>query len=168
MKVAIYPGSFDPVTFGHLDVIRRSLNLFDKVHVVVMQNNAKTPMFSADERKRLIEESIFESEIGTGAELVVESSTGLLVDFAKRVGATAIIKGLRAVSDFEMEFQMAAANQVLEPGLESVFVMTRAEYMYLSSSIVREVAYFGGDISSFVTPCVMRAIADYHRRKNGR
>ncbi len=168
MKVAIYPGSFDPVTFGHLDVIRRSLNLFDKVHVVVMQNNAKTPMFSADERKRLIEESIFESEIGTGAELVVESSAGLLVDFAKRVGATAIIKGLRAVSDFEMEFQMAAANQVLEPGLESVFVMTRAEYMYLSSSIVREVAYFGGDISSFVTPCVMRAIADYHRRKNGR
>lgn len=168
MRIAIYPGSFDPVTLGHLDVIRRALNLFDKVYVVVMQNNAKTPMFTAEERRKLIEESVFEANIVTGDELEIQTSSGLLVDLARKLGATAVIKGLRAVSDFEMEFQMAAANQVLEPELESVFVMTRAEYMYLSSSIVREVAYYGGDISSFVTPCVNRAISDYHRRRSGR
>ncbi|MDO4753443.1 MAG: pantetheine-phosphate adenylyltransferase [Bacillota bacterium] len=163
MKVAVYPGSFDPVTLGHLDVIKRSLDLFDKLVVVVMQNTRKTPMFSADERVDLIMQSA--EELGFDlSRLEVLHSSDLLANFAKKVGASVIVKGLRAVSDFESEFQMATANQVLNPELDSVFVMTRAEYIFLSSSIVREVAHFGGDIGSFVTKTVSDAI---RRRKNG-
>lgn len=163
MKVAIYPGSFDPVTLGHLDIIKRSLNIFDKLIVVVMKNTKKTPMFSVDERTNLIRESAKELGIDD-LRLQIESSEGLLVDFANQMGASVIVKGLRAVSDFESEFQMATANQALCPELDTVFVMTRAEYIFLSSSIVREVAHFGGDISSFVTKAVVEAI---ERRKNG-
>lgn len=163
MKIAVYPGSFDPVTLGHLDVIRRSLDLFDELIVVVMHNTRKTPMFSEDERVQLILESAKELKMDLSRLRVVHSAD-LLADFAKKVGARIIVKGLRAVSDFESEFQMATANQVLNPDLDSVFVMTRAEYIFLSSSIVREVAHFGGDIRPFVTKAVSDAIL---RRKNG-
>lgn len=163
MKVAVYPGSFDPVTLGHLDVIRRSLDLFDRLVVVVMQNTKKTPMFSAEERVALIRESAVELGLDV-TRLEVMYSEDLLADFAKKVGASVIVKGLRAVSDFESEFQMATANQVLNPDLDSVFVMTRAEYIFLSSSIVREVAHFGGDVRPFVTKAVSEAI---RRRRNG-
>ncbi len=166
MREAIYPGSFDPVTLGHLDVMKRSLDIFDSLIVVVMKNNNKKPMFSAEERVALIKKSA--EEIGIPTEkLKVMSNSGLLVDFAKECGSTVIVKGLRAVSDFENEFQMAAANQKLSPGLDSVFIMTRAEYMYLSSSIVREVSYYGGDISHFVTPSVQEAVKECYRRQNG-
>lgn len=163
MKVAVYPGSFDPVTLGHLDVIKRSLDLFDRLVVVVMQNTKKTPMFSAAERVDLIRESAVELGLDV-TRLEVMYSEDLLADFAKKVGASVIVKGLRAVSDFESEFQMATANQVLNPDLDSVFVMTRAEYIFLSSSIVREVAHFGGNVRPFVTKAVSEAI---RRRRNG-
>ncbi len=165
MKEAIYPGSFDPVTRGHLDIMKRALNLFDSLIVVVMQNNKKTPMFTAEERVKLIKQSILEAGIST-ERLKVVSNAGLLADFSKESGSSIIVKGLRAISDFESEFQMAAANQKLSPQLDSVFIMTRAEYMYLSSSIVREVSYFGGDISSFVTPAVEVAVKEYYRRQH--
>lgn len=163
MKIAVYPGSFDPVTLGHLDIIKRSLNIFDRLVVVVMQNTKKTPMFSAEERCRLLKESAEELHLDL-SRIEIHSSGDLLVDFAEKVGARVIVKGLRAVSDFESEFQMSTANQILHPELDSVFIMTRAEYIFLSSSIVREVAHFGGDISSFVTKSVAAEIA---RRNHG-
>ncbi len=166
MRIAIYPGSFDPVTRGHLDIMKRSLNLFDSLIVVVMQNNKKTPMFTAEERVELIKQSVVEAGIPT-EHLKVVSNAGLLADFAKENGSSIIVKGLRAISDFESEFQMAAANQKLSPQLDSVFIMTRAKYMYLSSSIVREVSYFGGDISSFVTSVVETAVKEHYRRQHG-
>lgn len=161
MKVAVYPGSFDPVTLGHLDVIKRSLDLFDRLVVVVMHNTKKTPMFTAEERVDLIRKSAAELSFDL-TRLEVMYSEDLLAEFAKKVGASVIVKGLRAVSDFESEFQMATANQVLNPDLDSVFVMTRAEYIFLSSSIVREVAHFGGDVRPFVT----KVVSDAVRRKS--
>lgn len=156
-RIAVYPGSFDPVTNGHTDIIRRAARLFDKVIVLVSVNAIKSPSFSSVERVKLI------SKVVDGLDLenvVVDIWDGLLVDYIKQVGAIAIIKGLRAVSDFEYEFQMALANKMLYEGAETVFLTTSSENMYLSSSVVKQIASFGGDISHFVPDCILQDIID--------
>ena len=145
MKVLL-PGSYDPITLGHLDIIRRAAKLFDKVIVVVMFNYHKpTSYFTADERVELIKRSTTDIE-----NIEVETYSGLLADYAAQKGACAVVKGLRAVSDFEYEFQQALTNKKLNPEMETVFVAADAENMYLSSSVVKQVCEFGGDISEFV------------------
>ena len=145
MKIAIVPGSFDPVTNGHLDIIKRTSALFDKVYVSILSNSAKTPLFSIEERIELI------SRVTKDLDNVsVESFSGLLVDYAKQKNASFIVKGLRAVSDFEYEFQMALINKKLAPEVETFFITTNNKYSYLSSSIVREVAKFNGDLKGLV------------------
>lgn len=156
-RIAVYPGSFDPVTNGHTDIIRRAAKLFDKVIVLVSVNAIKSPSFSSVERVKLI------SKVVDGLDLenvVVDLWDGLLVDYIKQVGAIAIIKGLRAVSDFEYEFQMALANKMLYEDAETVFLTTSSENMYLSSSVVKQIASFGGDISHFVPECILKDISD--------
>ena len=150
MRRAVYPGSFDPVTFGHLDIIERSARLVDELVVAVLVNHAKTPLFSADERVKMLQDTL-------GAEhpkIRVESFSGLTVDFAKQVNANIIIRGLRAVTDYEYELQMAQINYELCPELETTFLMANIKYAFLSSSMVKEIASFGGDISDFVPPLV--------------
>ena len=150
MKIAICPGSFDPVTHGHLDIIRRAACLFDKVIVLVMTNSSKQPLFTKEERMTFLRRST------TGLSNVEgDSYGGLLADYAKQHRATVIVKGLRAMSDFEYEFQMALTNRKLNPEAETVFLTTTAEHMYLSSSLVKQVAGLGGDISGFVPDCIM-------------
>ncbi len=153
MKVAVYPGSFDPITKGHLDVVERASKIFDEVIVTVMYNRSKNPFFSKEERKALIESCTAHLE-----NVRVDVHEGLLVSYLKAHDVKILVKGLRAISDFEAEFQMASVNQKLYGDMETVFIMTRTEYMYLSSSIVKEVALFGGDISGFVTETVKEAI----------
>ena len=145
MKKAIYPGSFDPVTLGHLDVIERASKLFDHLIIGVLNNSAKTPLFSIEERVNMIQEA-------TNVE--VKSFGGLTVDFAKECKAHAVVRGLRAVTDFEYELQIAQLNRVINPNIDTVFLTTDLKYAYLSSSSVKEVAAYGGDISNFVTPAV--------------
>ncbi len=146
MKIAICPGSFDPVTKGHLDIIRRTANMFDKVIVVVMHNYHKpNSYFTADERVELLSRCTKNIE-----NVTVDMHEGLLASYAKEKGAVAIVKGLRAVSDFDYEFQQALTNKKLSPEIETVFVTANSDYMYLSSSVVKQVCEFGGDISDFV------------------
>lgn len=145
MKIAVCPGSFDPVTNGHMDVIRRACGMFDSVIVAVMNNSAKRCLFSIEERAQMLEKAL--ASIPNAR---VEIFTGLLADFAARCGATAIVKGLRAVSDFEYEFQMALINRSLNSGTETIFLPCSTEYMYLSSSMVKEIARYGGDITAYV------------------
>lgn len=147
MKIAICPGSFDPVTKGHLDIICRASKLFDGVIVVVMSNAAKSPLFNQVERMALLQRAINEAGIDN---VTVDCYDGLLADYVKMRNATAIVKGLRAMSDFEYEFQMALANRKLNPDVETMFLTTSAENMFLSSSVVKQIASFGGDISGFV------------------
>ncbi|MGN0667236.1 MAG: pantetheine-phosphate adenylyltransferase [Huintestinicola sp.] len=150
MRIAVCPGSFDPVTFGHRDIIHRASQLFDKVIVVVAVNAAKNTLFSPEERVDLIK------KVTAGFDNVeVDVCSGLLADYVKKVGAVAIVKGLRAVTDFEYEFQMALVNKTLYDGAETVFLTTSSENLYLSSSIVKQVAQFGGDISKFVPKCIL-------------
>ncbi len=156
-RIAVYPGSFDPVTYGHTDIIRRAARLFDKVIVLVSVNAVKSPSFSTVERVMLINKVVSELELDN---VVVDIWDGLLVDYIKQVGAIAIIKGLRAVSDFEYEFQMALANKTLYDEAETVFLTTSSENMYLSSSVVKQIASFGGDISHFVPNCILKDITD--------
>lgn len=150
MKIAICPGSFDPVTHGHLDVIRRAANMFDKVIVVVMTNTSKQPLFSKEERMDFIRRAVVDMP-----NVEVDSYGGLLAAYARQKEATVIVKGLRAMSDFEYEFQMALTNRKLNPQAETVFLTTTAEHMYLSSSLVKQVAGLGGDITGFVPDCIM-------------
>ncbi len=157
MRRAIYPGSFDPVTNGHLDVIERARKLFDEVIVAVAHNDQKKPLFSIAERMQLLRTALNGSDRVQVAQL-----DGLLVEFAVRQNATAVIRGLRAVSDFEFEFQMALMNRKLESRVETMFLMPKEEYTYLSSRIVKEIARLGGDIGKFVPPHVVEAFA---RRK---
>ena len=155
MKIAICPGSFDPVTIGHLDIIERARKIFDHVIVAVMVNPEKHTMFTTEERIALIQKC---TNGMSGVEVV--SFDGLLADYAKMRGATAIVKGLRAMSDFEYEFQQALTNRKLNPELETVFMITRAENMFLSSSIVKQIASFGGDVSNFVPACILDDIKE--------
>ena len=157
-RIAVYPGSFDPVTRGHEDLIRRSLAFVDRVIDAVAVNVAKQPLFTLEERVALLHETVRLPEVE------VQSFEGLLVEFAQRAGASVIVRGLRAVSDFEYEFQMALMNRTLAPRLETVFLVPAFDLTYLSSSLVREVARFGGDVSQLVQPAVQQAL----RRKFGR
>ena len=152
VRIAVYPGSFDPVTKGHEDLIRRSLAFVERVVVAVAVNVAKQPLFTLEERVGLIRETVRLP----GVE--VQSFEGLLVEFARRIGASVIVRGLRAVSDFEYEFQMALMNRNLDPKLETVFLVPAFDLTYLSSSLVREVARFGGDVSQLVHPAVHQAL----------
>ena len=160
MRIAVYPGSFDPITNGHMDIIERSAEVFDKVYVAILKNSSKRPLFSVEERAELIERVTKHIK-----NVEVVSFDGLLVDFMREKNAKVIIKGLRAVSDFEYEFQMALTNKKLNPDAETVFFTTRAENMYLSSSVVREVARMGGDISDFVPECLKQEIIERLSKK---
>jgi pantetheine-phosphate adenylyltransferase len=153
MRIAIYPGSFDPMTRGHEDLIRRALGFVDRLVVAVAQNSGKQPMFTLEERVQLMQRAL-----GNEPRVEVKSFTGLLVDFAKAEGANLLIRGLRAVSDFEYEYQMALMNRHLSPGLEIVFMVPSIDTTYISASLVREVARFGGDVTTLVHPVVADAM----------
>lgn len=153
LQRAIYPGSFDPVTNGHLDLIQRALEIFDEVIVAVAHNEAKKPLFSTEERIALLKESL-----GDQPGLFIESLEGLLVDCARKREAFVVIRGLRAVSDFEFEFQMALMNRRLEPKIETIFLAPREDCIFLSSRIVKEVASLGGDITLFVPKPIVAAL----------
>ncbi len=155
MKKAIYPGSFDPITFGHLDIIKRSAEIVDELVVGVLNNSAKKSLFSLDERVSMIEEMTRDYP-----NVTVASFEGLLVDYMEEIGATIIIRGLRAVTDFEYELQIAQSNHVQNPGIETVFLTTNLKYSYLSSTIVKEFASYGGDISNFVPEQFIQKIYD--------
>ncbi len=155
MRIAVCPGSFDPVTLGHLDIIKRACKIFERVIVAVPVNPAKNASFSVEERMELLR-IVIKSEGLSNAE--VDKVTGLLADYAREKGAMTIIKGLRALSDFEYEFQQALTNKRLNPELETMFLATSAENMFLSSSVVKQIAGFGGDISHFVPSCISETI----------
>ena len=160
MKVAVYPGTFDPITNGHADIVRRSLALFDRVVVALAENVRKAPLFTLDERRAMITEAL-----GRDPRLEVDAFSGLLVDYCKRRGAAVVIRGLRALADFEYEFQFAHMNRHLAPEVETLFLMTSEESFYVSSSLVKEVALMGGDVSRMVPPAVVKALAA--KRKQG-
>ena len=149
MKCAVYPGSFDPVTLGHMDIIKRASSLFDRLIIAVLNNRAKTPLFSVEERVKMLEEVTKDLP-----NVEVKSFGGMTVDFARECGANALVRGLRAITDFEYEPQIAQLNRVMDPDIDTVFLTTNLKYAYLSSSSVKEVAAYGGDISHFVTPYV--------------
>ena len=149
MKCAVYPGSFDPVTLGHMDIIKRASSLFDRLIIAVLNNRAKTPLFSVEERVKMLEEVTKDLP-----NVEVKSFGGMTVDFARECGANALVRGLRAITDFEYELQIAQLNRVMDPDIDTVFLTTNLKYAYLSSSSVQEVAAYGGDISHFVTPYV--------------
>ncbi|HEX2946458.1 MAG TPA: pantetheine-phosphate adenylyltransferase [Clostridia bacterium] len=151
--ILVYPGSFDPITNGHLDIITRAVYICDKLIVAVGSNEAKRPAFSVEERIDLIK-----CTIGERDDIMVTSFSGLLADFVKKVGAKAVIKGLRAMSDFEYEFQMALLNKNLEPDMETLFMMTSVNYSYLSSSAVKEIAKNGGNIEGLVPECIRERV----------
>lgn len=153
MKTVIYPGTFDPVTNGHIDVIKRAMDLFDKVVVTVARNPVKSPMFSLDDRLIMLRESL-----KPFSNVFVDSFEGLVVDHAKEVGAIGIIRGLRAVSDFEYEFQMALMNRKLDEELRTIFLMPHEKYTYLNSTIIRNLAVFNSDVSDFVPEIVSRML----------
>ncbi len=153
--IAVYPGTFDPITNGHIDVVQRATELFPKVIVLVARNPAKTPMFSDEERVEMIKEIFRHNK-----RVSVDVFDGLLVDYARKHRASVLVRGLRAVSDFEYEFQMALTNRKLDSGIDTVFLMPHARYTYLNSSIVREVARLGGDVSAFVPNNVRRRLLE--------
>jgi len=153
VRIAVYPGTFDPVTNGHLDIIKRAVKLFDKVILAVAQDNNKNPLFTLQERKELLEEAIKDIQ-----NTEVSSFSGLTVDFARKCGAIAIIRGLRAVTDFEYEFQLALMNKKLDPTLETVFLMTKSDFSYISSSTIKWAASLNAKISEFVPENVEKAL----------
>ena len=160
MNIAVYPGSFDPITLGHLNIIKRASRIFDEVYVAVMVNSAKKPMFTLEERMEFISRTVSRFE-----NVHVDCSDKLLVDYCKSVGSKVIVKGLRAVSDFEMEFQMAHANKKIAPEIETVFLTSSEKYTYLSSTIVKEMARYNADLSQFVP---REIIADFQRKMSER
>lgn len=155
MITAIYPGSFDPVTLGHLDIITRSANMFDKVIIGVLNNTSKKPLFSLEERVNMLTDAV------SGIDNVsVECFNGLLVDFVKQKKSNIIIRGLRALTDFDLEMQMAQGNRVVAPDVDTVFLSTSVQYSYLSSSVVKEYARYGVDLKEFVPECVIPQLID--------
>lgn len=164
MIKAVYPGSFDPVTYGHLDIIERAARVVDQVIVAVLLNSSKKPLFTVDERVRMLQEATkgFEN-------VTVDTFQGLTVDFARKAGAKVMIRGLRAVSDFESEMQIAQTNHSLNPEIDTMFFTTSLEYAFLSSTIVREVAFYGSDISGMVPEYVGRMLHEKYKneRENG-
>jgi len=164
MRLAVYPGSFDPITFGHVDVIERACVVFDQLVVAVLINTRKSPSIDADERASMIREAIAaELEPGCAATVEVITYDGLTVDLARERGATSIVRGLRALSDFESEQAIAHLNRQLAPEVDTVFFMTGIEHAYLSSSLVREIASFGGDLSAMVPDVVARRLTERRR-----
>lgn len=159
MRIGVYPGSFDPVTLGHIDVICRSSKLVDKLIIGVLNNSAKRPLFSVEERVTMLEEATKDLD-----NVVVESFDGLLVDFADLKNANVIIRGLRAITDFEYELQIAQTNHKINPKVDTLFLTTSVEYSYVSSSVVREIGLYGGDISPFVPANVIDRV--YEKYKN--
>ncbi len=155
MRRAVYPGSFDPVTFGHLDVIRRSASLVDELIVGVLNNNTKTPLFSVEERVKILMEVTKDIE-----NVRIKSFSGLSIDFVKKCDAGFLVRGLRAITDFDYELQMAQTNRIMNPKIDTIFLTTSLEYAYLSSSTVKEVAAYGGDISKFVPPIVIEQMRE--------
>lgn len=153
VKIAVIPGSFDPITNGHLDIINRGASIFGQVNVCLLNNSSKNPLFSIDERVKLIEEATAHLP-----NVKVETFSGLLIEYAESVNASAIIRGLRAVSDFEYEMQITSMNRVLNDEIETFFIMTKNQYSFLSSSIVKEVAKYGGNIGELVPPQVEAAL----------
>ncbi len=160
MSLAVYPGTFDPITNGHVDILRRSLKIFDRVVVALAENVRKTPLFSLAERRTLITEAL-----GGEPRLEVDAFQGLLADYCRKRGAAVVIRGLRALADFEYEFQSAHMNRRLAPDVETMFLMTSEESFYVSSSLVKEVALMGGDVSRMVPPGVASALAQ--KRQQG-
>ena len=160
MTLAVYPGTFDPITNGHVDILRRSLKIFDKVVVALAENVRKAPLFTIDERRKLIADALKQD-----GRLEIDAFQGLLADYCRRRGANVVIRGLRALADFEYEFQSAHMNRRLAPDVETLFLMTGEESFYVSSSLVKEVALMGGDVSGLVPAGVAAALAD--KRKQG-
>lgn len=153
MAVAVYPGSFDPVTLGHQDIIERSSKIMDRVIVGVLKNNSKSPLFSVEERVNMLKEVTKEIP-----NVKIDSFSGLLVDYARSLNANIVVRGLRAITDFEYELQFAQTNRKLAPKIDTIFLFTSLEYAYLSSTTVKEVASFGGDILEFVPPAIATQI----------
>jgi len=151
--IAIYPGSFDPVTYGHLDLVARGLKVFDRLVIAAVANPSKDPLFSLEERVEMLKEATAHLK-----EVTVESFAGLLVDYMHRYPGAVVLRGLRAVSDFEYEFQMSLTNRELDDGLETIFMLPSLEYTYLRASLVKEVAYLGGDVSRFVPPQICQRL----------
>src|SRR5438270_5739386 len=163
MRTVIYPGSFDPLTNGHLDVIQRATKLFDRVIVAVALNESKSPLFTLQERMELVRRGVAELR-----NVEADSFDGLLVEYARRRGAQAVVRGLRAVSDFEFEFQLALMNRKLDEGIETIFMMPKDTYTFLSSRIVKEIARLGGDVHDFVPAHVKAALAARLGRKRNK
>ncbi|HOD75329.1 MAG TPA: pantetheine-phosphate adenylyltransferase [Syntrophorhabdaceae bacterium] len=158
--LAVYPGSFDPVTFGHLDILARGLELFDKVIIAIAYNIEKQGLFTFEERKDLIQQSI-----NGNNNVIIDSFDGLLIDYVKKVNARFVIRGLRAMSDFEYEFQMASINRTLNPGMDTLFMMTSKDYFFISSRTIKEVAAFHGSVSSFVPAPVERRLKEIFEKR---
>jgi pantetheine-phosphate adenylyltransferase len=159
VTLAVYPGTFDPITNGHADILRRSLGIFERVVVALAENVRKAPLFSLPERKAMIIDALEHDP-----RVEVDAFSGLLVDYCKRRGATVVIRGLRALADFEYEFQLAHMNRHLAPEVETMFLMTSEESFYVSSSLVKEVALMGGDVSRMVPPPVVAALHRKHKQ----
>ncbi|MBF0585396.1 pantetheine-phosphate adenylyltransferase [Prosthecochloris sp. N3] len=162
-QTAIYPGTFDPFTNGHLDVFERALNIFERVIVVIAENSQKNTLFTVDERRRMIE-TITADYTGSSVEVLHD---GLLADYARDVGARSIVRGVRQVKDFEYEFQMSLLNRQLNPEVTTVFLMPNVKYTYVASSIIREVAMLGGDVKNFVHPCVLEKLNEKYLERQG-
>ncbi|MEN8894019.1 pantetheine-phosphate adenylyltransferase [Planktotalea arctica] len=160
MRTGLYPGTFDPVTLGHIDIIRRACALVDRLVIGVAINRDKGPMFSLEERVEMIESVCAKLSAQTGTEIVAHPFENLLIDCARDVGAQVIVRGLRAVADFEYEYQMVGMNRVLDDSIETVFLMAEAQHQAIASKLVKEIARLGGDVSHFVTPDVNAALKD--------
>lgn len=159
LRTAVYPGSFDPITNGHIDILMRSLRLFDRIIIALAANVHKRPLFTVDERRAQILEAVRDAYPAADAERVeVDSLSTLLIHYVKQRGAQCVVRGLRAIADFEFEFQLAHMNHRLAPDIETVFLMTAEEHFYVSSSLIKEVAQFGGDVSTMVPPVVAKAL----------
>jgi pantetheine-phosphate adenylyltransferase len=160
MRIAVYPGTFDPVTYGHLDVIKRVSSLFDKVYVAVATGSRKKVLFSAEERIDMLTDAVAEYD-----NVVVEDFNGLAVDYVKKKGAKVVVRGLRMISDFEYEFQMALTNRKLSPDIETVFMMPNESYSYLSSKLIKEIAFMSADVSKFVPKNVEKKLKEKFQEK---